>query len=402
MNQRTASAVARSLWLFALVASVASLVLVYFSRAALVGGVIGFRGFDAVLAIAFATVGGIVAARRSSNAVGWLLVAFGVLNGPVSLLQQYAYFALLGRADPLPGAVVAAWSQEVLGVMLGAIFVLLLLLFPSGRMLSGRWHIVGGLAVAGSVLEALGAAFLPGPIASIRFLENPFGLTGIPGAVAAFLDSLGNLLFVGTVLAAVGSVVLRFRKAERVERQQLKWIAVASALVGAGIVGFAVTGQEGGASAFARPAQVFLILAIAGVPVAAGIAILRHHLYDIDRIVSRTLSYAIVTAILSGLFVLVALVPTAILGSEDAPDWQIAVATLLAAAAFRPVKRHVQGIIDRRFNRARYDAARTIEGFSARLREEIDLDTLRSELHGVVGRTMHPSHVFLWLPGASP
>ncbi len=397
MKQRTATAIAAALFVATLLASGASFVMVWLSRAEPVADVIGFRGFDAIVAIVFACVGAVVVSRRPSHPVGWLLFGFGGGNAPVSLLQQYAFFALLGRGDPLQGGAVAAWAQEWISVSQGALFVLLLLLFPTGRLLAPRWRAVAWLAIVGSLLETMGAALKSGPIATFRTLDNPYGITGAPGGLVAIGDAVGNVLFLTTILAAVVSVILRYRRAESIERQQLKWIAASAVLVALGLIGFALTGQEGGGSAYARPAQIFLILGIIAIPISAGIAILRHRLFDIDRIVSRTLAYAVVTAVLGGTFALVALVPTAILGTGRRPDWIVALATLSVAALFRPVRRRVQRAIDVRFNRARYDAEHAVEAFAARLREQIDIDALGAELTDVVARTMQPVHVSLWV-----
>jgi hypothetical protein len=400
MNQRAAGRLAWTLWALTIVTASASWTLVYLSRSAPVRDVIGFRGFDALLAVAFASVGAVVVARLPSHAVGWLLLAFGASNGPISLAQQYAFFAIVGRADPLPGGTVAAWGQEWISVSQGAFFVLLLLLFPTGRLPSRRWRPVVGLAIAGSILEALGGAFEAGPIATFRALANPYGVTGTFGRLLALGDLVGNILFTTTVLAAVVSIILRFRRAERIERLQLKWIAAAATLVGVGLVGFVLTGQEAGTSPFARPVQIFFILALVGIPVAAGLAIVRYRLFDIDRIISRTVSYGIVTGLLIGVYAgLVVVFQRVTNPFTEGSDLAVGVSTLVVAVAFVPLRRRVQAVVDRRFNRARYDANRTIEEFSARLREEIDLDTLTAELQSVVARTMQPDHVSLWLRG---
>jgi len=342
---------------------------------------------------AFIVVSALVVARRPANAIGWLFSAIGFLALCASLAGQYIHYAYVTRSGGLPFAVGAAWYLNWAAFpVFGLTFTFLLLLFPTGRLLSPRWRPITWLAAieitASSVLAALQPT-LPLEYKG-RTIANPIGISGLPdpdqGAGGAVLSGL----FTAASLAACGSLVLRFRHAHGEERQQLKWVAYAAGLMVASttVVGALIPGGSDLAAA----------LTVALVPVAAGIAILRYRLYDIDRIINRTLVYGLLSAVLglgyaagSLLFVLVAGART------DPPSWLVAAATLAAAAVFRPVRGRIQAAVDRRFNRRRYHAAKTIEAFSARLRDEVDLDTLSTELLAVVDQTMQPTRVSLWL-----
>jgi hypothetical protein len=376
----------------------ATLKLVYAPRGANAGNL----PFDISLIVAFAvfaTVGAIILSRRPRHAIGGIYL-LGAVAAAVGELAS----ALTGMDPSISRAV--WWVGDFFSqVPLVVLVAFPLLLFPHGTLPSRRWRILFRVAIAGLVLVAARDAVLPGPFNGDG--RNPTNPLGIPGAKALIegLSEFGILSLGLVVLAAIVSLFVRFRRSSGAEREQLKWLGWAGVwtlfllfMAGPGTYGASPL-YPGAVAAILLAINPYLFaFAFAVIPLFTAVAILRYRLYDIDRIISRTLSYAIITAVLGGLFVLVALVPTVIVGSDDAPNWTIVVATILVAAAFRPVRRRVQGVVDRRFNRARYDAAHTIEGFSARLREEIDLDTLRGELHGVVDRTMRPEHVFLWLP----
>jgi len=310
------------------------------------------------------------------------------------LAMEYAEYAYLTRPGSLPGAALAAWFSWWWLPILGLIFVFTLLLFPTGRLPSSRWRpvaVTGGLAIA--AVTALGAVQ---PTLKLQneefFIPNPVGLAGAPdpedGALGAVL--LGVL--VGCMVASVVSVVLRFRRSSGVERQQLKWSTYAAALMlVANVVTFTFL-PEGVAS------DVLFGLSIAFVPIAAGVAILRHRLYDIDRLINRTLVYATLTAVLGTVYAGAVLVLGLFGGvGGELPSWAVAGATLAVAALFQPARRRIQAVVDRRFNRRRYDAARTVEAFSARLRDQIELDTLSAELLAGVEQTLEPTTVSLWL-----
>jgi hypothetical protein len=269
-----------------------------------------------------------------------------------------------------------------------------LLLFPTGRLPSARWRPVAVAAAAATAgITALGA-LKPTLVDENYTVRNPIGLAWVPqdpeqSAVGAVL--VGLLLV--CMCAAGVSLVLRFRRSQGVERQQLKWFTYAGALMVLALL----------ASDYLLPdsslVEVLAGLILALVPVAAGIAILRYRLYDIDRLINRTLVYGTLTALLGGVYAAVVLVLGQGFGGVggEPPSWAVAGATLAVAALFQPARRRVQAVVDRRFNRRRYDAAKTVEAFSARLREELDLDTLSAELLAVVNQTMQPIRVSLWL-----
>src|SRR6266568_1088016 len=297
-----------------------------------------------VAAVSAATVGALVGSRRPAHPVGWLLLGLGLLVVANVVASGYVNYGLLARPGALPAAGYLAGITNGIQVLWLACGGFVLLLTPTGSLPSPRWRWLARVAVA-----------------------------------------------------APGSLVVRFRRARGVERQQLRWLAVAAAL-GAVALLVAVAGVV-----LAKPSAVLGALGtcVALLPLATGAAILRYRLYDLDRIVSRTLAYSLLTVLLGGSYAGVVLGLGQLLG-RDSP-LVVATATLAVAAAFQPARRHIQQAVDRRFNRRRYDAARTIAAFSARLRQQVDLDTLTAELLGVVEQTMQPASVSLWLrPSVSP
>jgi hypothetical protein len=254
---------------------------------------------------------------------------------------------------------------------------------PDGKLRSRRWRPVAAAAVAGPVIGLLGSAFIPGNLEeTIRPIENPFGRPGAVGTVAAVVGSTGLVLWFSTMLAALVSLVLRFRSSRGTERQQLRWVAAGA--TGA-VIGL-LAGMAGAVVAYS---------AVLCVPVGVAIAVLRYRLWDLDRLVSRTVTYALVTALLLVPYLLVLPATTRLVGG--AGSLAVAAATLAAAAGFQPLRRRVQDLVDRRFNRRRYDAARTVDAFATRLRDQVDLDALHAELLGVVQQTMQPTRASLWL-----
>jgi hypothetical protein len=345
-----------------------------------------------VAALAFSTVGALIAARVPGNRIGPVFLLIGAVIGVGNLLFQYADQALF-ISRGLPGGAVAAWLQNF-GLPSGfGLLAIAVLLFPDGRLPSPRWRWVLWLALAGIVLNAGGYALRPGPTdAPFENVGNPLG---IPGTFE-LMDALTGLgwMFMGAAvgLAALGSG-LRLRRARGVERAQLKWLALAAAVTGTAIVAD-VASYFLGASGVNELRNLVLGIGFTAFPLAAGVAILRRRLYDIDVVINRALVYGALTATLAGAYLgLVLLVGLAVGRSGFA----VAVSTLAVAALFRPARAKIQAAVDRRFYRRRYDAALTLESFGARLREELDLDALAADLSGVVRDTVQPAHVSLWL-----
>jgi hypothetical protein len=246
---------------------------------------------------------------------------------------------------------------------------------------------VAAAAVAAAVLALVGAGLTPARLEDVS-IANPFGLAGPAGDVAEGVGGVGTLLWMATLVASLLCVVLRFRSSVGTARQQLRWVATGAGAAVAGLVGGAVAPQD------TLLASV-LYASVLCVPVAVGVAVLRYRLWDLDRLVSRTVTYAVVTALLLVPYLLV--VPTASGLVEGSGSLAVAAATLAVAALFQPARRRVQGAVDRRFNRARYDAARTLDSFAARLRDQVDLNALQGELLAVVEQTVQPARASLWL-----
>lgn len=358
---------------------------------------IGIVGSVVVLT---ASLGALAVARRQGNAIGWLLLGVATLVAPGMLATQYANRALVDAPGSLPGGTVAAWFQAWLWIPLIAAFPLLLLLFPTGHPPTRRWRPVGWAAVFMGAAFVVTTAFLPGPFETLPETHNPYGIAAV-ASLRPIVDAMTPLLL-GAVITSVAAIVVRYRRSRGVERQQLKWFVYAAVaavvLIAANPVAnmFAGPGTEaslGGVLSWLLP-----LLGVTMLPVAIGVSILRYKLYDIDRLISRTLAYAVLTAALVGVYGVVAVIlPSLFLANDETPDVLIAAGTLAAAAAFGPLRRRVQSRVDHRFNRARYDAARTIDEFTARLREQVELDSLGTELESLISRTMQPRHVSLWL-----
>jgi hypothetical protein len=342
---------------------------------------------------AYPTVGAVIVARRPRNPVGWLCCAVGLLLGPAFLGQDYAWYTLVHKPGSLPGGQAMAWlGQWPWRVVLG-LLSFLLLLFPSGQLVSARWRPVAWAAAAGTVLLGLWAALAPRPLegAGLERLTNPLGIHGAE-TIFRVLQAAAAVLLVATVLAAA-SMVVRFRRARGEERQQLKWFTYTAVLSVLVWLVFIVTG-----AADRLPAALGITIALiwlVAVPAAIGVAMLRYRLYDIDRLINRTLVYGLLTALLGGAYAGLVLALGQVFGRSS--SLAVAIATLTIAAAFQPARRRVQQVVDRRFNRRRYDAATTIAGFSARLRQQLDLEALTVELLAVVDQTMEPTTVSLWL-----
>jgi hypothetical protein len=335
------------------------------------------------------TVGLVLAGRRPRHPVGWLLLAFGLSLVAAAVSTGYSAAGLLARPGSLPGAAwVAAWEQHA-AIPTAACLGLILLLTPTGAPPSPRWR--WWLRLTAAAPPVAMACWLPQPfIEPFRQVPNPLAA---PGLAEALLAPAWAALAVTVLSVPVGawSLVVRFRRAGGTERQQLRWLALAAAVVAVGVVaitGLLVAGVE-------APVGWIYAACLALLPLATGAAILRYRLYDLDRIVSRTVAYALLTLLLGLGYAAVVLGLGRLV--PEGSGLAVAGATLAVAAAFQPARRRVQAVVDRRFNRRRYDAAQTIAAFSARLRQQVDLDALSGELLAVADQTMQPTTASLWL-----
>jgi hypothetical protein len=346
----------------------------------------------------FGWFGALIVSRRPNHPIGWVLCAFGFMLGLGSFASEYAIYGLISHPGAAPAAGAVAWFTFWTGNVYLALLAALLVLFPSGRPLSPRWRWVLWLAGIGTVFAVVGSVSL-WPLRGAALLQvhppQPVGVLGVVHAVASWAP-------VVAALAAVVSLAVRFRRAEGAERQQLKWLAYAGVPV---VLCFLLPAAIADAVGSEVIGDLVFAALFVPVPVAVGVAILNHHLYDIDRLINRTLVYGLLTALLGGVYAGIVLVLGQLFGGIGAkpPSWVIAGATLAVAAVFQPARRRIQQAVDRRFNRRKYNAAKTIEAFSTRLREQVDLGTLSAELLAVVDQTMQPTTASLWLrPSARP
>jgi hypothetical protein len=340
------------------------------------------------LAVPTASIGALITSRRPGNRMGALMLAAGLSVSGDQCAWDYVHY---GRAHQLAGVQLIGWVENWIWVLPPALLLFALLLYPDGRLCSRHWRPVAwAVAVWAGVtvgLAAFGGGIYDGPP-----VEDQIALHGPPGQALKRLVPLLFSVFPVLLLATAGSLLIRFRRARGEERQQVEWLFRAAALV-------AIVWALPDPPQLAAWKPVADNLVVWSVPVTIGIAVLRHHLYDIDLIIHRTLTYGALTAILGVVYVGVVLVLGQLFGGvgRGPPSWAVAGATLAVAALFQPARRRIQDAVDRRFNRRRYDAAKAIEAFSGRLREEIDLDTLSAELLAVVRQTMQPTKASLWL-----
>jgi hypothetical protein len=344
--------------------------------------------------LTFSVVGAIIASRQPRNAIGWIFCCIGLVVGLNSLSGGYTEYRLARGSSPGSLAGTAAWFSSwswTLWVYVPTSF--LLLLFPDGRLPSPRWRPVAWCAALGVIGFVAGSALEAGPLEDFPQIVNPYG---VDSPVLEAVGVAGAILASVSMVASAVSLIVRTRRAGRAQRQQIKWLAYGGAVVvGAVFVGGLISvwiGEVG----YALIGVGLLVL-----PIFTGVAIARYRLYDIDIVINRTLVYGALTAALVAVyFGGVATVQTlfrTLTGQEQQPQLAIVVSTLAIAALFNPLRRRVQAFVDRRFYRRKYDAAKTLEAFNSRLRNETDLDALSNDLVGVASTTMQPAHVSLWL-----
>jgi hypothetical protein len=346
-----------------------------------------------VAVLAMATVGTLLAIRIPGNAIGWLLLVAALCMGLEILGDSYTRLSLKVAAGTMPGTAVAALSYIFLGPVVG-VSVAIPLIYPDGRLLSPRWRWLVALSVLLGVFGILRQALRPGPM-PYSGIENPFGIAGIEPLLSAtdLTEAFAAILFLG----AIASVAIRYRRGSLVERQQLKWLIAATAL-GAGLWSVSGVGALAGSFVLGSVGWYGGQLAFAAYPVAIGIAVLRYRLYELDRIISRTIAWALVTGVLVVVFAAGVVALQAVLARVTQGETvAVAVSTLVAATLFQPLRRGVQRAVDQRFDRATYDAQRTVEAFAERLRDEVALDAVVADLHETVGASIRPSSFGLWL-----
>ncbi len=354
---------------------------------------------SALNALAFSVMGALIASRQPRNRIGWLMCAEGLSEGIFIFASQYGRYALFTRPGSLPAGVWLAWlGNWTWAPGLGILLMLLPLLFPDGEPPSPRWRAVAWMSAGWLATVVAVFAVTPGPLYNVPSIRNPVGIAGAEDVLAVMLNA--QMVFTAVpILAAIASVIVRFRRAVGQEHEQLKWFTYAAALL---VVVTFVTVSPLSASFPAGVEPLFLALqlvAFPAVPIAIGIAVLRYRLYDIDLLVNRTLVYGTLTVALLLTYwgSVVALQRLLQIVTGQISDVAIVVTTLGIAALFQPLRRWIQAFIDRGFYRRKYDAAAVLAAFSATARDEVDLASLSARLIQVAEDTMQPAHVALWL-----
>jgi hypothetical protein len=395
MSRRTAAWLAWSLWAVTVALTAMSLVLLVLNLRYPNAPIPNYLLGNALVVIDV-TVGALVASRRPENPVGWLLCLSSVAVSTSTFTSLYAIYALLARPGSLPAGEASAWiAAWILPIIIG-LQISYVLLFPTGRLPSRRWRWLAWLTAAFVLVGVVLSAFSPGAyFGALGPIRNPLGIEGFTTYYAAVLYTFAPVLYVAIAFA----VFMRLRRAVGVERQQLKWFAYAVAIFAIGttlnVINFAIDAP----SWLQWAANAIFTAAGTTIPISIGIAILRYRLYDIDILINRTLVYGSLTVTLVALYFggIVVLQRVFVLLTGQQSTLAVVASTLVIAALFTPLRRRIQSFIDRRFYRRKYDARKTLEDFSAQLRNETDLNVLSDDLVGVVAETMQPAHVSLWL-----
>ena len=405
MSWRAAARLAWCIWAVSLVLTVLGLLLLVTSRSRTGAPVYDYWLVNTVIAIGFSTVGAMITPRLPrQNPVGWLFCTIGLVGSVRLFVAEYAIVTLLSEPgslpSTLPGGGTLAWISSWVWVLHLGLFVLLALLFPDGRPPSSRWRPfvwgIGVVVMAGTISVAL----WPETARGFDPINYPLGTevaTDVINPVETTVYALG--------LIAAASLLTRLRGSKGVERQQVKWFTYAVAVLATSATLAYVVFESMGVVWLEWVSSALAIVGVVSLPVAVGIAILRYHLYNIDVIINRTLVYGSLTAVLAGLYLGSIVVLQLLFHALTGEGSQIIVvaSTLAIAALFNPLRRRFQGFIDRSFFRRKYDAVKTLGAFSATLRDETDLDTLREDLVEVVRESMQPAHVSLWLrPDPAP
>jgi hypothetical protein len=356
----------------------------------------------AILFVAtFQTVGALIAARRPENPIGWVFCGMGLTLVAAVFFGNYAEYSLVVEPGALPRAETAAWVGNWIWLVALSPLGFFLLLFPDGRPPSRRWRPLAWLQGAALACWFVSQALAPGPMVNAGYesIDNPYGIEALGGFLKV-IGAVSSSVLLVTVLASVFSIVIRFRRSRGDERRQIEWVAYAGALVALVLImQLVVETTLPETDLLVEVLNLGLVVALTGVPIAAGVAILKYRLYEIDAIINRTIVYGGLTALLALVYVgsVIALqyVFRTLAGGES--SLAVVASTLAIAALFNPLRRRTQAFVDRRFYRRKYDATKTLAAFAAKLRDETDLDALSGELVAVVRETVQPARVSLWL-----
>ena len=399
MSPRALRATATALALLGLALEAAAGVLIVRDMAA-TDVAVGSNGVSVlILGASFPVVGWLIASRRRENRIGWMFLAAGVMFALVTFSGAHAQYGLVVEPGSLPLAEVTAWLSTLAWVPAYTLLILLLLFFPDGRLPSRRWRPIIWIAAVSAFLMLVPSAIAEWPYRGLALLTGVSPATGEPLLdpaldTANLLQGVGSALSLIVALAGAGALVIRFRRSVGTEHQQIKWFATAAIVELAVFLPMGVGGVE-----LPTPFDAIVAMIAAPlIPIAIGVAILRYRLYEIDRIISRTIGWALTTGVIVAVFAGIVIGLEGILSRVTGGNTvAVAASTLVAAAIFQPLRRRVQGAVDHRFNRARYDAQRTVDGFAERLRNEVDLATLRSALVRTADDAVRPVNSSVWL-----
>jgi hypothetical protein len=395
MSVRVATRLAWSLCAITLVLTALGVVLLGLNYSDPEVNVYGFWLENTILPINFSIIGAVIASRLPANALGWLFCAAACIAAVAHFCGEYAIYALLVQPGTLPAGNALAWVTCWVWVLFIGCLVLSLMLFPDGWLPGRRWRWLVWLTLLLTSFATLWQAFTPGVVLSLGSIRNPLGIEGLPKANEPVQAIMFALMFV----AVASSLFVRLRRARGIVRQQIKWPAYTAAMAATGSILTYTIAEATGAQWIEWTGFVILIVALVSFPLSIGIAIVRYRLYEIDLIINRTLVYGSLTAMLVALYfdLIIVLQSLFVLLAGQQSTLAVVASTLLIAALFTPLRRRIQSFIDRSFYRRKYDAARTLEGFSMKLRSETDLEALTDDLVGVVRETVQPTHVSLWL-----
>jgi hypothetical protein len=392
MSPRAAAWLAWSLWALSSTLTALSILLLILTSSH--SNIFDYWVESTLISVSCSTVGALIASRRPENPTGWIFCALGLAAGVRHFGAEYAIYALLVEPGSLPFGEVLAWITSWIRVPYFSLFVYVALVFPDGRLPPGRWQWVAWLTAIVVAVGTISVAFSRGATRGLGPISNPFAIEWVP-RVATLVEVL--IFALGIVAGA--SLFARLRHATWVERQQIKWFAYSITVTASGAILTYSIGEALGVGWVRGMGFVFVIVGLVGISTSVGIAILRYRLYEIDHIINRTLVYGSLTATLVALYVggVVLLQRVFVVLTGERSTLAVVASTLLIAALFNPLRRRIQSFIDRRFYRRKYDARKTLEAFSAQLRNDTDLEALSDDLVGVVRETMQPAHVSLWL-----